>query len=52
MTIITCPHCKQEFPLTEALSHEFEEKMGLQLKDKTSVTVTGTSLTVTGITVA
>lgn len=36
MTTITCPHCKQEFPLTEALSHEFEEKMGLQLKDKTN----------------
>ncbi|MCL4397996.1 DUF2130 domain-containing protein [Patescibacteria group bacterium] len=45
---IICPHCKQEFPLTEALSHEYELKaeakaeekvrreMEIQLKDKTN----------------
>lgn len=41
---IICPHCQQEFPLTDALSHEYEIKaeakirqaVELQIRDKTN----------------
>jgi hypothetical protein len=31
-TTIICPHCKQEFPLTDALSHEYEAKAEEKIK--------------------
>lgn len=33
-TTIVCPHCKQEFPLTEALSHEYELKAEAKAEEK------------------
>ncbi len=43
-TTIVCPHCKTEFPLTDALSHEYEikaeakikQELEMAMKDKTN----------------
>lgn len=33
-TTIVCPHCKMEFPLTDALSHEYEIKAEAKIKQE------------------
>ena len=32
--IITCPHCHKEIPLSEAISHQFKEKLQKELEDQ------------------
>jgi len=32
--IITCPHCHKEIPLSEAISHQFREKLQKELEDQ------------------
>src|SRR6266566_7058016 len=31
---ITCPKCKQEFPLSEGVTHDFEERITASLSEK------------------
>ena len=33
-TLITCPYCKREIPLDDALTHQFSEKLKKQFEEE------------------